>query len=275
MPSDLINYETMPLTKRGIEEETCQKFRYGVGEYRGRAVQVANYCDMQGTVVAQKLRFQDKTFSWLGEPRKAGLFGSQLWRDSGKMVTITEGELDALSVSQCFNLKYPVVSLPNGVKSAAKVVAKNLEWLESFETVVLCFDQDAQGKEAAIEAAKQLSPGKVKIVTNLPEKDANDCVTSGKVRELIDGIYGAKAYRPDGVVPGEELWDSINKSSNIKSVLYPWTGLNDKLFGMRGGELVTITAGTGIGKSSIARELAFYLMDANHKVGYIALEESP
>ena len=275
MPSDLINYETMPLTKRGIEEETCQKFKYGVGEYRGRAVQVANYCDKQGTIVAQKLRVQDKTFVWLGNPRKAGLYGSHLWRDSGKIVTITEGELDALSVSQCFNLKYPVVSLPNGVKSAAKVVAENLEWLESFETVILCFDQDDQGKAASIEAAKQLSPGKVKIVTNLPEKDANDCVTSGKVRELIDGIYGAKAYRPDGVVPGEELWESINKSSNIKSVSYPWSGLNDKLFGMRGGELVTITAGTGIGKSSLARELAFYLMDANHKVGYIALEESP
>lgn len=274
MPTGLIKFEVAPLVKRGISEETCKKWGYGVGEYNGRPVQVANYKDTHGNLVAQKLRFQDKSFAWLGEPKKAGLYGSHLWRDSGKMVTITEGEIDALSVSQVFNLKWPVVSLPNGVKSAAKVVAENLEWLETFETVVLCFDQDTQGREAAIASAQQLSPGKVKIVTSLPEKDANDCITSGQVKELIDGVYGAKAYRPDGVVPGEEVWDIIAKSDNIKSIPYPWHGLNEKLFGMRGGELLTLTAGTGIGKSSVARELAFYLMDVGQKVGYIALEES-
>ena len=274
MPTGLIKFEVAPLQKRGISEETCKKWGYGVGEYQGRPVQVANYCDSQGNPVAQKLRFQDKTFMWVGEPKKASLFGIHLWRDAGKMVTITEGEIDALSVSQVFNLKWPVVSLPNGVQSAAKVVAENLEWLESFETVVLCFDQDKQGRSAAVEAAQQLSPGKVKIVTSLPEKDANDCITQGKVRELIDGVYGAKAFRPDGVVPGEELWDLISKSGDVPSVPYPWSGLNEKLFGMRGGELITLTAGTGIGKSSVARELAYYLMDMGQRVGYIALEES-
>jgi twinkle protein len=37
---------------------------------------------------------------------------------------------------------------------------------------------------------------------------------------------------------------------------------------------VTLTAGTGIGKSSICRELAYYLVMQGHRVGYIALEES-
>jgi twinkle protein len=270
----LIEFEVATLAKRGIDEDTCKKWRYGVGEYSGRPVQVANYCDPQGGIVAQKLRFQDKTFRWVGDTTKVGLYGSHLWRDGGKMVTITEGELDALSLSQCFNLKWPVVSIPNGAKSASKVVAQNIEWLESFESVILCFDQDAQGRAAAIEAAQQLSPGKVKIVTSLPGKDANECLVKGHVRELIDAVYGAKAYRPDGVIPGEEVWEMIIKKDVRKSIPYPWDGLNKKLFGMRGGELVTLTAGTGIGKSSVTRELAHYLIKQGEKVGYIALEES-
>jgi len=104
MPTGLIKFEVAPLQRRGINEDTCKKWGYGVGEYQGRPVQVANYCDAQGNPVAQKLRFQDKTFKWLGEPKKAGLFGVHLWRDSGKMVTITEGEIDALTLS---GLSYP------------------------------------------------------------------------------------------------------------------------------------------------------------------------
>ncbi|QDP62672.1 MAG: putative ATP-dependent helicase [Prokaryotic dsDNA virus sp.] len=270
----LIDYEVAPLHKRGISEDTCKKFDYGIGTYEGRPVQIANYRDGSGNLVAQKLRFVDKTFKWLGDPKKASLFGSHLWRESGKMVTITEGELDALSVSQVFNLTWPVVSIPNGAKSAARVIAQNIDWLESFDSVVLCFDQDTQGRAAALEAAQQLSPGKAKIVTGMPLKDANDCVVDGKVKELIDAVYSAKSFRPDGVVPGEELWDVITDDTQVPSIPYPWPSLNDKLFGMRGGELVTLTAGTGIGKSSVARELAYYLMDMNQKVGYIALEES-
>ena len=272
--SGLIEYEVIPLNKRGISEETCKKWKYGVGEYRGRPVQVANYFDEAGNPVAQKLRFSDETFTWLGDTKKVGLYGCHLWRDSGKMVTITEGEVDALSVSQVFNLKWPVVSIPNGAKSAPKMIAKHLDWLESFETVVLCFDQDKQGREAALESAQQLSPGKVKIVTSLPEKDANECLQQGRVKDLIDAVYGAKSFRPDGVIPGQELWEVIANTEKKKSIPYPWSGLNDKLFGMRGGELLTLTAGTGIGKSSVARELALYLMDVGQKVGYIALEES-
>ena len=94
------------------------------------------------------------------------------------------------------------MSIPNGVKSAAKIIAKNLDWLEEFDTVVLCFDQDEQGREAAAQSALQLSPGKVKIVTSLPEKDANDCVVKGRVKDLVDAVYGAKSCRPDGGVPG-------------------------------------------------------------------------
>ena len=270
----LIEFESTPLNKRNLDEKTCKMWDSGVGQPNGRPVQVANYRNKSGDIVAQKLRFPDKTFRWVGDHKSITLYGQHLCRDSGKMVIIVEGEIDALSVSRVFNNKATCVSIPDGAKSATKYVAQNLQWLEKFEEVVFCFDQDDQGREAAKAAAQIMSPGKAKIVTAMPCKDANDCLVEGKVKELIDSIYGAKVYRPDGVIPGEELWDIVNKKDTRKSIPYPWQGLNEKLHGMRGGELVVLTAGTGIGKSSIAREWAHYLLDMGQKVGYVALEES-
>ena len=50
--------------------------------------------------------------------------------------------------------------------------------------------------------------------------------------------------------------------------------MNDKTYGIRKGELVCLTSGTGIGKSSVCREIAHHLLVNDKKVGYIALEES-
>jgi len=55
---------------------------------------------------------------------------------------------------------------------------------------------------------------------------------------------------------------------------YPFPALNIKTHGLRKGELVTITAGSGVGKSSFCRHVALHLLQKDFKVGYIALEES-
>ena len=55
---------------------------------------------------------------------------------------------------------------------------------------------------------------------------------------------------------------------------YPFQGLQSKLRGIRLGELTTITAGSGIGKSSFCRDLATHLLNQGERVGYVALEES-
>ena len=272
--SDTVTTEFMPLTRRSITEETCKKWDYGVGDFKGTPVQVANYRNDKGKVVAQKLRFPNKDFLWVGNTKAVGLWGSNLWREGGKMVTVTEGEVDALTVSQLFKNKWPVVSIPNGAAGAAKSIAKHIDWLEKFETVVFCFDQDDAGRKAATDCSMLLSPGKAKVVTNMPGKDANECLVSGKGEEVVNAIWGAKVFRPDGVIAGEDLWDVIITDNEMVSVDFPWAGMNDKLFGIRQGELLTLTSGTGIGKSSVCRELAYYLIAQGHKVGYIALEES-
>ena len=87
------------LTKRKINYNTVQKFNYQSGAWFGRPCQIANYYNKDKELIAQKLRYPDKTFQWLGDAREAGLFGQHLWRDKGKMLIITEGEIDAMSIS--------------------------------------------------------------------------------------------------------------------------------------------------------------------------------
>lgn len=269
----LIPSSSQDLGKRRIDRATCELFRYGVGSYRGQSVQVANYCDDAGRPVAQKLRFPNKDFVILGDSSQMSLFGRHLWRDGGKMLVITEGEIDCLSVSQLQGNKWPVVSIPNGAQAAAKALKKNLEWLERFEKVVLMFDMDDAGRKAAAECALLLTPGKARIA-QLPLKDANDMLVAGRGKEVIDAIWNAKTFRPDGIIPGTDLWEQVSVEDTTPSVAYPWLGLQEMTRGLRKRELVTLCSGTGIGKSSVCRELAHHLVRSGYSIGYIALEES-
>ncbi|WP_211230264.1 DnaB-like helicase C-terminal domain-containing protein [Inquilinus limosus] len=264
--------EYQPLGKRRLTEETCRKWGYTVGEYRGQIVQIATSRDDTGRPIGQKIRFADKTFESLGAYTDR-FYGQHLWGGGGKRVTVTEGELDALSVSQAQGNKWPVVSVPSGAKGAAKVFRKQIQWLESFDEVVLMFDQDEHGQGAAAECAQLLSPGKAKIAI-LPLKDASDMLQAGRDDEIIKAIWNAKPYRPDGILNGNELWELVSAEDNTPSVPYPWDlPLNNMTLGLRRGELVTLTAGSGIGKSAIATEIGYHLHSLGETVGWLKLEE--
>lgn len=269
----LVDGEFKSLNKRKITEETCKKWGYQVGTFKGRPVQIANYRDNHGEVVAQKIRFPDKDFTVTGDLKKAGLYGQSIWRDTGRKIVITEGEIDALSVSQLQGNKWPVVSVPNGAQGAKKAIQKSLDWLEGFEEVIFMFDQDEPGLAAAKECAALLTPGKAKLAT-LPLKDANECLVQGKGGDVIDAIWGAKVYRPDGIVSGNEITvDSLMEQVH-PGYETPYPELNHLLRGVRKGELTLFTAGTGIGKSTIVREIGAHFINRGLTIGNVFLEES-
>jgi twinkle protein len=265
--------ESRALPKRKLSLETCKMWGYQVGEVNDQPVQIANYRDTQGHVVAQKIRFPNKEFIFKGSTKTAGLYGMHLWRDGGKKVVITEGELDALSLSQAMQNKWPVVSVVNGAAGAKKNISNNIEWLEKFDTIILMFDQDDPGRKAAEECALLFTPGKAKIA-KLPLKDASDMLQAGRVKELVDCMWEAKVYRPDGILSGDELWEIVSTVNDVESATYPYLGINEKTQGLRKGEIVTVTAGSGIGKSQLTREFAHSLLKQGEAIGYIALEES-
>ena len=268
-----------PITERKISQKTCEFF--GVTTTNSDKPNVYKhhypYYDSEGNHVATKLRrVADKSFSVEGKTGKALLFGQHLFSSNNlKTITICEGEIDALSVFEMFAPNsYPVVSVRTGAAGAVTDCKKQYEFINSFEKIYLCFDNDEPGREASRRVAELFPPKKVHIV-NLNLKDANDYLMQDKQKEFKDRFYAAQTYTPEGIILGENTWDLIANEKVIESIPYPWEGMNSMTYGMRLGELCTYTAGSGIGKSSVMRELAYHIIKTSgHSVGCLFLEES-
>lgn len=262
------------LGKRGITQATCRKYGYYVTTYNGDPCQVACYCDDSGNILGQKLRFADKHFSVLGSLSHR-FFGQHLWAQ-GKRLVITEGEIDCLTVSQVGGNKYPVVSIPNGCQSAKRVFKEQLEWLNNFDEIIVMFDMDEPGRKATDDVCRILPPGKLKLAY-LPLKDPNECLTAGRPDAILDAIFQAKTYKPDGIINGTELWDILkDEPDEDQGYPFPWEiPLQEMTLGIRKGELIVITAGSGTGKTTFVRQIAHHFgVGLNLKVGMMMLEEN-
>lgn len=272
---DMIPFgEYKALTSRGISEETCQKYGYFIGKVNGKSTQVAPYRKRKiGTVCGQKVRGPNKTFHTTGDFKDVELWGSHLFRKAGRRILITEGEIDAMSAHEMLGT-WPCVSLPNGAQSAAKSIAENIEFLETYEQVILCFDMDEPGREAVKDCVSLFSPGKVAVM-ELPLKDANEMLQEGLVKEFVTAFWEAKEYRPDGIVRMSDIRERVLKPIQIE---FPW--FLDKLtavtYGRRLGENYAFGAGTGIGKTDLLTQQIQYDVDVLHeKVGLFFLEQQP
>ena len=267
-----------PLSDRGISENTAKK--YGVKVIHNSVGGLAQHhypYFINNELTATKIRYvKEKGFKWKGSSKDTQLFGQNLFKEGGKYITITEGECDAMAAYELLGSKgWPVISIKNGAQSAISDIKENLEYVESFDNIVICFDADKQGKESAQRVARILKPGKVRIYT-LPTgyKDPNDMLKKNKHSEFTKCWWEAKVYTPTGIIRVSEKEQEFLKRDKRDNVPYPWEGLNKKLYGLRQGELVTLTGGTGLGKSSITRELEHWLVNTtNDNVGIIALEE--
>ena len=270
-PSSL-NIGSLPA--RCITAETCKLYGYYKGYLNDRPVQIANYIDESGTIIGQKVRYPDKTFEVRGNLENR-FFGQHLF-SGGKKLVVTEGEIDCLTVSQIQGNKYPVVSIPNGSKSAKKTFEAQYEWLEGFDEVILVFDMDKSGREAVESVCGILTPGKTKVAT-LPLKDPNECLLAGKPSAVVQSIWNAKAYKPACLVNGNELWGALSsEEEEAQGYPLPWDiPLQKMTLGIRKGELVIITAGTGTGKTTFVRQIAHHFgVTLGLKIGMMMLEEN-
>ena len=138
--SSFIEGSYQGLTNRRITEETCKKFKVTVGKYKNNTALIFPYYSEGRDQVAQKLKTAKLKGLWVGEKKRCTLFGQNLW-NKGKKIVVTEGELDAMSVSQINHNKWPVVSITSGAAGAAKDLSNNLRWLEdNFDEIILMFD---------------------------------------------------------------------------------------------------------------------------------------
>lgn len=264
MSADLLTGEYKDLTKRKISSNICRKYGYMVGSHYGEPVQMANYPDRTGNFVAQKIRGKDKSFKFIGDPKAATLFGQHLF-NGGRKIVVTEGEIDCLSLAEMQDGKWPVVSVKNGAAAAKKDFKSELDFLLKFDQVIIMFDMDEAGREAAVECAKILPPRRAFIAT-LPLNDINDCLLAGKSAEVERAIWSAKEYAPEKVVSGSEVMKRLRNRPEVTSHQYPddiFPLLNQKTYGIRLGELDVWTSGSGMGKTTVIKQLQLHYKDSS------------
>ena len=264
--------EAVAVVERGITKQTMHYYGAGSDGHK----YYFPYSDKDNKVVACKTRgVEEKTFGVIGDWKDAQLFGQNLFSAGGRAITITEGEFDALAVFQMTGSKYPAVSIRNGAHSALKDCRNAYEYLNSFDKIVLCFDADEQGQQATNQVA-ELFGSKVAIFKHKPDfKDACDYLSKGKSKEFIDSWYSAEKFVPDGIIAGSSLWDEVNAPVEKAEVEYPYEGINSLTYGIRKGELVTVTAGSGLGKSQFLREIVWQILNkSTDNIGLMFLEES-
>ena len=264
--------EIKAIPDRGITQQTCEA--YGVRQDATK--HYYPYFDQDGKEVAAKVRHVElKNFNVEGSWSQAALFGQQLFAKGGKYITLCEGELDALAAYQMTGSKWPVVSIRNGASAALKDCKANYEYLDSFAEIVICFDADEAGIKASNEVA-ELFGSKCKIVKHLKDfKDACDYLRNGRTTEFVNQWWRAETYVPDGIVAASSLWSTVNTPEPAAEAFYPFKGLNDLLYGLRKAELITVTAGSGLGKSQFLREILFNILKTtNWNIGGMFLEES-
>ena len=211
----------------------------------------------------------------IGETKETLPFGSHAISVGG-MVVVTEGAEDCLAAVELLarkGKKYRCVSTlgTDGWKS-------NLEYFSGFDKVVIAFDQDPAGKQAAGAFAEALPAGKAIIARwdgNAHDPNALLGKHSGPDR-FYDAIAKAKPHQPDGIIYGEEVWRRMANYVEPKFIPYPddWAILQEKIGGIREAEITMFTGGSSVGKTAYTRRLKSHiLLNTDWRIGEIELEE--
>lgn len=261
-------YEYLPW--RGVEKSTMQFYDVKT-KVDGEGVPTV--LGFKYPLGAYKIRdLKKKDFRAEGDIAKEGLFGRDRFSaGSHKYVTITEGELDALSLYQV--LRSPVVSV-HSATTAARDVALDRSWLNSFERVYLAFDGDAAGREATASVARLFDYNKVFHVKFTKRKDANEYLQCGEDEELRNIWWNSKKYLPETIVSSFQDFQTILEEKQNVGVPYPFLALTEKTYGIRTGESVLITAQEGVGKTEVMHAIEHQLLKVtNDNIAAIFLEE--
>ena len=263
------------ISERKISYDTAKKFNTKI-KRNGNIIthHLYGYYNNKDEHIGNKIRQTKDKRMWVeGELSDAVLFGQNIFTQKAKYITICEGEIDAMSAYELMGSKWPSVSIKTGAAGALRDCKEAFDYLDKYDNVVLCFDMDKQGQEAAEKVAQLFSPNKCKIM-RMDHKDANEYLKMGQREAFNRCWWGAKPYTPAGIINLKDLGESLFEEEYCETCLYPWTKMNDKTYGMRTGELITFCSGAGMGKSSIIRELMHHILrNTKDNIGILALEE--
>lgn len=230
---------------------------------------------------AIKIRsMKEKKFWSLNSPKGNSMRDNGVWGkdrfDAGskKSITITEGEYDALSVFEMTGGSTAAVSIRSASSGRTDCI-RDWEYINSFEKIYLCLDNDEPGQKAAREIASLFDFNKVYQVKLSKYKDANEYLQKQEMNDFIQTWKSARRYAPDNIISGfNEIEKSLQKSKEDFLCEFPFPGLTNNLYGMFAGDVILFKGLEGIGKTEIFRALEYYILkNTKHNIGIIHLEE--
>ncbi len=274
--------EYFSLPDRKLRAETLEKYKVKAEKDKDGNIIKHHYPihDQSGAMVGIKTRIvQSKKFFGSGDTSKDNaLFGQHLHSGGGKYLTILEGELDAMAAYEMFGSKFTFVSVINGSNCIDNIKA-NLVWIDSFETVVLAFDNDQAGMDAAKQVAPILGPNKCKIMELSKYKDACEYHINNESKLFLHEWWDeSRYYTVSGVASVEDMRNAMMEYRDTELIPLPdsFGNLNEMMRGgVARGELVSIIAHTSIGKTTILNELIYHFSrKTKEKIGCFMVEDN-
>ncbi len=206
------------------------------------------------------------------------LYGWDTLPSNIRSITLTEGEIDAMSYYQ---YGYYALSVPYGGGSGDKQKWLEYEYerLEVFDIIYLSFDPDESGDAAVSELIERLGRHRCLII-KLPKKDINECLMAGITKEIIQKCYDeAISLDPEELKPANEYLDEVINEfypdPNIPTgYTAPWNKTKDKI-AFRFEELSIWTGINGHGKSQFLNQIVLACMLQGAKVCIASLEIKP
>lgn len=258
----------------------------GVSAGTMRAMGVQTRVDKDGKPISIVYRYpkggakvrslSEKKFASEGDMGTAQLFLKDKFpTGSARYITITEGEQDALSVKEILGASCAVVS-PRSSSSAKKDCAAEIDYLNTFERIYLCFDDDEVGQKAARQVASLFDFNKVYLVKLNGLKDATAYREASRDKDFKDLWYSARRWLPDNIKSSiVELTKTAAGKKLDAIATYPFPTLQQMTYGIRPTECVLYTAQEGIGKTEILRAIEYHVLKTtDFPIGIIHLEES-
>lgn len=235
---------------------------------------VFNYYDTNDVLTMVKYRPSHKIDKSKGEIKcwcqkdadtKPLLFNMNRVNISCPLLTC-EGEADCLAAIEAGYTN--TVSVPLGSQNH-HWIEENIEWLDQFDEIILCADNDPAGYKMIKDVAPRLGTWRTKVVelpTEDPEtgrkiKDLNELLYYQGKQAVLDAILNAKESPINSVDDLSDVED-IN-ISDIDGIYFGMRDLDRELFKLFFGTLTLVTGRPGSGKTSFLYQLICNTLEQN------------
>jgi twinkle protein len=264
---------------RKLSEAIIEKFQIR-NTSDGKAIVFPNFspdssekpCALKFLAVDRNAKGDKET--WSSKDSEWHLFGWQAIPEDARVVIITEGEIDAMTIA---GWGYPALSIPSGVKNDGWIDS-DYDALARFDEIILCWDTDEPGRAGVLKAAPRLGLERCRIIT-LPHKDANEALLSGMTREEFARLVAsAPAMDPPELQTPEAFRAEVADEFFPKDERVHGTEFilgRNFAFRIRNGELTIWTGFSGHGKSLMLIQSLVHDMSQGERVLVASLEIKP